>query len=176
MTMRRHKQHKGMGGKEVIAVDADYTPMMVLPRRHGLKALCSGRALVLDPETWTTYSIEDIDKWPALQIIVYPHTKAFNKARLNAGSGGVLKRDEYMCQYEGCDNKGTTVDHVIPRSRGGKTCWENLVACCHSCNSKKADKTLAESGMRLKRTIRSPKWILYEKFNALCASWSTRHD
>ena len=60
---------------------------------------------------------------------------------------GVLERDGYRCAY--CDRRAATVDHVFPRSRGGKTEWENCVASCSKCNFRKADQTPEEAGMPL---------------------------
>lgn len=62
---------------------------------------------------------------------------------------GVLERDGYRCNY--CDRKASTIDHVFPVSRGGKTDWENCVAACFRCNQDKADRTPEEAGMRLLR-------------------------
>jgi hypothetical protein len=68
----------------------------------------------------------------------------------------VLLRDRYICQY--CVRRFSpgelTLDHVVPRSKGGASSWSNLVACCSPCNRKKADKTLEESGLTLYRRPR----------------------
>ena len=75
----------------------------------------------------------------------------------------VYERDRYTCQY--CDHrfgKGNArqlnMDHVIPRERGGTTTWENIVTACIPCNTKKANRTPSESGMKLLRTPAKPKW------------------
>ena len=64
-------------------------------------------------------------------------------------------RDRFACQYCG-SGKDLTFDHVVPRSRGGVTSWENVVAACSPCNLKKANKSLKTSGMRLRRPARRP--------------------
>jgi 5-methylcytosine-specific restriction endonuclease McrA len=64
-------------------------------------------------------------------------------------------RDEFCCQY--CSAKGDlTFDHVLPRSRGGITSWENVVAACSPCNLRKGNKTLRQSGLTLRRPPRQP--------------------
>lgn len=72
-------------------------------------------------------------------------------------------RDDFTCQY--CGRRGTTdhlsVDHVLPRSRGGSTSWENCVLACVGCNARKADRTLKEAGFRLLRTPIRPRWTPY---------------
>lgn len=59
----------------------------------------------------------------------------------------ILDRDRYTCGY--CGKHGDTIDHIFPRSRGGKDTWENLVACCKKCNGLKSDRTPEEAGMKL---------------------------
>lgn len=67
----------------------------------------------------------------------------------------IYKRDDYECQY--CGSKyDLTIDHVIPRSKGGDDTWENLVACCSSCNLKKGDKLLKETTMVLRKIPEAP--------------------
>lgn len=67
----------------------------------------------------------------------------------------IIKRDNQECQY--CGSKShLTVDHVIPRSKGGKNTWENLVACCETCNVKKGNLDLSQLDMELKNTPRKP--------------------
>src|SRR5690606_24129360 len=59
-------------------------------------------------------------------------------------------RDKGVCQFNDCTAKATTVDHILPSSRGGKTTWENCVAACGPCNYRKADRTPEEMGWTLK--------------------------
>lgn len=78
-------------------------------------------------------------------------------------------RDEYTCQYCGKSVKSAkerSVDHIVPRSRGGRTIWQNVVLCCKKCNLKKGDKMLEEAGMALLRKPRAPRWqhIMMEEF------------
>lgn len=69
---------------------------------------------------------------------------------------GILLRDNHTCAY--CGARGAnTVDHVYPRSKGGKSTWENLVAACRDCNNRKRDRTLAELGWRLAVSPYAPK-------------------
>jgi 5-methylcytosine-specific restriction endonuclease McrA len=71
-----------------------------------------------------------------------------------------MMRDGWQCQY--CGHTGSTrelnVDHVMPRSRGGRDSWENLVIACHPCNRKKGRHTPHEAGMRLRSEPKKPRW------------------
>ncbi|MDQ2953029.1 MAG: HNH endonuclease, partial [Chloroflexota bacterium] len=68
----------------------------------------------------------------------------------------VLQRDDHTCQYCGKRGNDLTLDHVMPRHRGGQHTWENVVAACRHCNHKKGGRTLAESKMQLLRVPRRP--------------------
>ena len=67
----------------------------------------------------------------------------------------IYKRDGYTCQYCGAKTR-LTIDHVIPRCRGGGDTWENLVVACSSCNTKKGNTLLEQTGMKLVRQPRAP--------------------
>lgn len=73
----------------------------------------------------------------------------------------ILRRDRYTCQYCGRQGGDLTVDHVLPRSRGGRRVWENLVTACRSCNLRKGDRTPEEAGMRLLRPPKPPRHPLF---------------
>ena len=73
----------------------------------------------------------------------------------------MLRRDEHRCAY--CGRSAATIDHVLPRSRGGRDTWENLVACCLRCNNTKGDHTPAEMGWELRFTPGMPQgrsWVV----------------
>lgn len=67
----------------------------------------------------------------------------------------IYKRDGHKCQYCGC-TKNLTIDHIIPRSRGGEDTWENLVVACMPCNTRKSDKLLEETNLKLRSIPRQP--------------------
>lgn len=84
---------------------------------------------------------------------------ANNLTNVRYSKRNILLRDKMKCQYCGkiCKNAEATMDHVIPKSRGGKTSWTNIVTACHKCNNKKDDRTPEEAGMRLLSTPVKPK-------------------
>ena len=73
----------------------------------------------------------------------------------------IYLRDNFTCQY--CHKKGgtLTIDHIIPRSRGGGETWDNMVVCCGRCNNRKGDQTLEEAGIKLKGMPYRPSSTLY---------------
>jgi 5-methylcytosine-specific restriction endonuclease McrA len=83
-----------------------------------------------------------------------PRTVRFNRRN-------IYIRDRYQCQYCGAspDRENLTIDHVSPRSRGGRSVWENVVTACAACNAKKGDRLPAECGMHPRTPPRCPSWL-----------------
>ena len=75
--------------------------------------------------------------------------------------GNVFRRDGWRCQYCGevLRARVLTFDHVLPRARGGRTDWDNIVTCCRACNDEKRDRTPEEAGMKLLRRPAKPTWL-----------------
>jgi 5-methylcytosine-specific restriction endonuclease McrA len=85
-----------------------------------------------------------------VRLLIYRRVPRQNRA---VSRRSIMLRDRHTCQYcrRAFEARKLTLDHVVPRSRGGAGTWENLVACCHPCNNRKADRTPAEAGMMLER-------------------------
>lgn len=77
----------------------------------------------------------------------------------------LFKRDQNQCQYCG-SSKDLTLDHVVPKSKGGKSTWTNLVTACKKCNAKKGDDELVQSGMILKKKPIKPSYIMFLRNNS----------
>jgi 5-methylcytosine-specific restriction endonuclease McrA len=90
-------------------------------------------------------------------LLVYDHVP---KKEVKFTRHNIFERDKNTCQYCGkiYDRKDLNLDHVIPRDRGGPTSWENIVCSCVECNTRKANRTPHEAGMRLVRKPKRPKW------------------
>ena len=87
--------------------------------------------------------------WPkVIRLVRYVSPNWLYRKAARYSRGGVLIRDRHRCCY--CRGVATTIDHLIPASRGGESSWLNLVACCVSCNSRKRDRTPREAGMRMR--------------------------
>ncbi len=159
-----HGRHHHAPG-EIIAVDRNYVPMQEVSRRKAICSVVAGRAWVLDAATFDRHS----DPSAAFRLIVYPHAQACAESKLLAGrlERRVLKRDHFTCMYDGCPNRATTVDHVVPLCQGGQTTWQNLVACCLPCNQRKGGRTPDEAGMTLKRIPKGPRAHLFERFEQI---------
>jgi 5-methylcytosine-specific restriction endonuclease McrA len=73
----------------------------------------------------------------------------------------IIRRDGNRCQYCGSTNSPLTVDHVLPKSRGGSDTWENLVTACVRCNNTKSDRSLVDAGMKLRSVPRRPSHVSF---------------
>jgi hypothetical protein len=107
--MSRHtRKHRF---QPVLALDANYMPMVEIIRRKALKAVAAGRAHVLNLRTWSPVHLREAVGQP-IHVVVFPKAKAVPEAKLGFGRGthSILRRDNYRCQYFGCDRRGTTVD------------------------------------------------------------------
>lgn len=104
------------------------------------------------------------------RIIVLMFYDKLPKRIVTFNRKNIFERDKYMCQYCGTkppskqaafkwmEKKALTFDHVIPRSQGGKTTWNNIVTCCQKCNAKKGSRTPREMGWKIKKPPKQPNW------------------
>jgi len=90
-----------------------------------------------------------------IRLVNYVRIPFTNQNDLYPTRNMIYKRDDYECQYCGTKHN-LTIDHVIPRSKGGGGTWDNLVACCTTCNVKKGNKSLKELGWKLKKKPKAP--------------------
>ncbi|WP_415183092.1 HNH endonuclease [Phaeovulum sp.] len=129
-----------------------YYPLSVWPWQEAIKAAYLDRVAILAEYDEVVHSQRTAIRIPSVVVLkeyIKPQKRvAFTRFNL-------FLRDEFRCQY--CGSKGDlTFDHVLPRSRGGVTSWENVVAACSPCNLKKANKSLKQAGMRLDRPPKRP--------------------
>ena len=144
-----------------LVLNAGYEPLAVVSFKRALLLVMNQKATVLLHEEGTpVYATSG--SWERPSVILL--TRYVRTPRVHAvpvSRRGVLRRDEHRCAY--CARSASTIDHVLPRSRGGRDTWENLVACCLRCNNTKGDHTPAEMGWQLRFTPRMPQgrsWVV----------------
>ena len=127
--------------------NADETLLHRVSVRHAVKMIWRGIALpvqVHESDTFGPYQVPIV-----VRLVRYVEQKwLYSRTRATYSREGVLRRDRQQCAYCG-RRTATTMDHVMPRSRGGATSWLNAVAACVPCNARKGDRTPDEAGMPL---------------------------
>ena len=136
--------------------NADYRVLSRIPWQGAVLLMLRGAVYVVDVYVPAVHVhgpslVIELPVSVALREYVYvPHNAANRVTR-----DGVLRRDRHICGY--CSGRADTVDHVLPRCRGGGDTWFNLVAACQSCNGLKGDRTPQEAGMTMIREPFEPK-------------------
>jgi 5-methylcytosine-specific restriction endonuclease McrA len=138
----------------VLVLNACYEPVNICSARRALTLVFKGAALVerVSAHTVRTSKI-DI---PIPSVVRLIHYKRIPRQHRAVSRKGIILRDGSACQYcrVASSAKNLTLDHVIPKSKGGESTWENLVACCFACNNRKGNRTPQEAGMTLAKPPR----------------------
>ena len=137
----------------VLVLNSDYTPLNVTDLRRGFILVSKGKAEIVKEDTKKI--ITTIGEFVRPLIIRLVNYVRFRRGAIKVGRRRIFKRDSYQCGYCG-SGKNLTIDHIIPRSRGGDNSWKNLVTSCGRCNNNKGDKTPEEAGMKLRTRVYEP--------------------
>jgi len=137
-----------------LVLNAGFEPLAVVSFKRALVLVMNQKATVVAADadhpvhgssgTWDRPSV----------ILLTRYVRIPSSRLIPVSRRGVLRRDAHRCGY--CGGSANTIDHVLPRSRGGQDSWENLVACCLKCNNVKGDRTPAEMGWTLRVRPRAP--------------------
>jgi 5-methylcytosine-specific restriction endonuclease McrA len=144
------------GGSRVLVLNASYEPINVCTVRRATVLLLKSRAELLERGEGAIHSERlAIDRPCVIRLQRYVRIPR-DVHRRKITRKAVLARDAYTCQYCGREAASLTVDHVIPRSRGGESVWENIVASCAPCNRKKGNRLPREASMHPASRPRPP--------------------
>jgi 5-methylcytosine-specific restriction endonuclease McrA len=138
----------------VLVLNADLGPLQRVSIRHAVRMLFRQVAVVHEAEPDRQLGIYPMPK--VVRLVSYVVTKWRYSSGPSWSRSGVLARDNRRCGY--CGGHATTIDHVMPRSRGGKNTWLNTVAACGGCNGRKGDRTPDEARMPLRVKPAAPSW------------------
>ncbi len=145
--------------QSALLLNASYEPLKIISWQRAITMFFMGKVEVLDEYEHDIRSVSLVIKAPAvvrLLRFINIGRKAPPLCRTN-----ILARDSFECQYCGknLSSKEATLDHVKPRSQGGKTTWDNIVCCCTHCNRKKGGRTPHEARMNLRKKPVRPDWL-----------------
>ncbi len=165
--------------RPALVLNRNWTPIQTTPVREAICLVAKGSARIIDAETYETY---DLTTWGDLskarvrldesvirstrlviaapEVILLTTYQGLGERSVVFSRRNLFKRDRFTCQYCGVQPgpEELTVDHVLPRSRGGTSTWKNCVLACVECNKTKANRTPREAGMRLRKQPGKPSW------------------
>lgn len=146
--------------RSVLVLNATYEPLNIVPVQRAIVLLLKEKAEIVEAAKHKVRAERLSMDWP-LVIRLVTYVPIPRRLPLPLSRRTVLARDMYTCQYCGSQpsKHDLTVDHVIPRSRGGTTIWENVVAACAPCNRRKGDRMPEEAGMILRSKPARPQFI-----------------
>jgi 5-methylcytosine-specific restriction endonuclease McrA len=137
-----------------LVLNAGYEPLAVVSFKRAIVLVLCGKAAILASDLEHPV-IGTSGAWDRPSVIILRrYVRVPSGRNVPVSRRGVLRRDGQRCAY--CSSGATTIDHVMPRSRGGADSWENLVACCLRCNNLKGDRTPQEMGWSLRHIPRAP--------------------
>lgn len=163
---------------DTLVLNKSWVPVQVIDFRKTMNLIYQEAAHALDREYivydwkgWLEFTIKNATDYAKVytakiaiavpEIIVLVKYNQLPKREIKFSRENIFNTYHYKCLY--CGNvftiKNLTIDHIIPKSRGGKTTWLNCVPCCKPCNNKKDCKTPQEAGMQLLRQPIKPHWI-----------------
>lgn len=179
-----------------LVLNRHWQPIQVACVKDAIGLVAKGSAFVIDPATFERH---DLLSWGEVskamktvgdgmirsqhlaivppEVVVLTAYEGRGERSVVFSRKNIFKRDRYTCQYCG-DQPGPeelTIDHVMPRSRGGTSTWENCLLACVACNKRKADKTPAEAGMPMRKVPKKPSWKTLAQIHpkARRESWET---
>ena len=156
----------------VLLLNQSYEPLIICNVKKAIILILLGKAeLVADNEKKRLRSVSSSFPWPSV-IRLNSYVRVPYK-RIIISRKNILKRDGHKCAYCGRGHLPLTLDHIVPKSRGGEDTWDNLIAACIRCNNKKGDRTPKEAGMEMLFQPHTPSHIMIIKNAAgrLDESW-----
>src|SRR2546421_7995446 len=152
---RSEHQRRGREIGRVLVLNATYEPINVCTVRRAVVLLLKSKAEIIERSEWDLHSASTTIARPiVIRLVTYVRIPR-DTHRRKITRRAVFARDEWTCQYCG-SRSNLTADHVIPRSQGGESTWENIVASCAPCNRRKGDRLPRQVNMHPRREPRTP--------------------
>lgn len=147
--------NNGFLNEPVLILNVNFEPLHVCNTKRALALVFGGKAEIILNGRGVIHTCSAEYEIPSVIRLSYMIKKP--RARISLSKREILRRDDFTCQYCGRKMRHLTIDHVIPRHKGGPHTWQNLVAACMQCNRRKGGKSPAEAFMHLRRQPFEPK-------------------
>lgn len=145
--------------RRVLVLNQDYSPITVCSVQKAFLLVFLKKAeLVTSAANAALRSVSKV--YPLPSVVRLAHYVSIPYKGVMLTRQNVFKRDSFQCQYCGTE-KNLTLDHVVPRSKGGKSTWANLVTACQRCNARKGDYSPEEAGLKLKVRPFRPSYVMF---------------
>jgi 5-methylcytosine-specific restriction endonuclease McrA len=146
--------------RSALVLNATYEPLSVVSARRAVCLVLAEKAEIIHDDDDTFHSAHLVLRSPLVIRLRYMVKVPYHR-RTTLSRRAVFARDDHRCQY--CGGHADSIDHVLPRSRGGEHVWHNVAAACRPCNLRKRDRTPEEAGMHLLRSPVAPRetgWVV----------------
>jgi 5-methylcytosine-specific restriction endonuclease McrA len=151
--------------QQVLVLNASFEPLNVCSLRRAHVLVYKGKAEVIEALEKPLRSAVDTFAWPhVIRLVTYVRVPRSVQRKISRRA--LFARDGWQCVYCGTNGGRLTLDHVVPRSRGGDSVWENVVTSCAPCNLRKGDRLLDEVKMELRAPPRPPAPVLFIRLAA----------
>ena len=138
----------------VLVLNGNFEPINVCDIRRALNlVLCEKATLVANGRGWIHTSLKAFPLPSVIRLNIMIHRPRY---KIRPVRREIFRRDNYTCQYCGKHTSHLTIDHIIPKHKGGQQTWENSVTACPGCNHRKGGRSLEEAGMHLLRIPKDP--------------------
>lgn len=181
MEVRKYAEGESVElGRPCLVLNKNWCAIQVTSVKEAIGLVAKGNALIVEPKTFQTHHLTSWDEVSRAratfegfrirssrlslvppEVILLTVYSGEGEKSVSFSRRNIYKRDRYSCMYCGVqprDHAELSIDHVMPKSRGGKSTWENCVLACMECNKYKADRTPAEAKMKLRKQPVKPSW------------------
>lgn len=162
----------------VLLLNASFEPLRVLSLKRAVCLVLEDKAEVLE-ESDTPFRSGNFEMGTPRVIRLKYFVQIPYRAKIPLNRRTLMARDKGVCQFNDCERVGNTIDHVVPRSKGGRHTWDNVVAACRQCNSRKDDKLLGKKPGQLDWTLKSKpvaptgtRWLVLGIAPKMEAEWA----
>ena len=147
--------------RRVLVLNQSYQPLMIIGAKRAIILLLSDKSECIENYSDVIRSQSFSMSLPSV-IRVNRYIRFF-RSEVLLNRTNILKRDNFTCQYCSRKSNSMTIDHIMPKNKGGKDSWSNLVAACSKCNTKKGNDLLETMQMKLLKKPKKPNYLFYFK-------------
>ena len=158
----------------VLVLNQSYEPLQICNVKRAFLLVFKEKASII--EYMKNYKLKTISReFPIPSIIRIEKYISIKRFYIKLSKENIFRRDQYVCQYCGSTQKPLTIDHIIPKVKGGLDSWPNLVTACQDCNNRKGDKDLIETSLKLLSKPNKPHRLhsLYAKIKNSPKEWKS---